>query len=1185
MFSSKTMVYDLKKVIGPMPQESKPDVVFDRLNVEGNGKLSLVNFAKEINALAIEKSANAIDLKDFVYAVEWTGANCGGDGAVLIDRFVATVRETQERRNMKNEFVTHYDSPQFLEGVQLLREEIKKCAKTPDGKLNFLIPFRLFDKDNSGEIVLSEFELAIRELGVDKYLSDQEIKSLMRRFDPNSSGAIDYDEFLRFNLAESTSSSSRKLCVSTSFGPEARHILGDIIVHERLSTTNIAAFCSSLKRMFGIIDKETTGFVPSDRFVQTLREMGITIPKNDMDVIVRAFAGDEENRDDAHYPHFCDMLLEICSLEDEGLPTASGPPATELLDLLMNVYGEYNDARRKTLSAGYAEFDFHRAFGVEKDHNRSLYLSAEDLKEVLWTAGVRHPYLREELEAIITCFQVHQKSGFSVAMFCKFLERGPSALVEGNRGSLDVYITRLQDQLRSYLSTGRDAEERLLRLFAEYDEDSSGSISQDEFIKLLQMAGFRHYLSPEDEKLLLRFLDVNGDGCIVYSEFLEFATHADAKLNMMAARDHSGIADSSSPSCSKSTSSVKPAGSPNLSPRKDSPSHKSTFSSSPTGNQSSPAKSQSHVMLVFRIWKLNQKLHPQFPFEKYFKKYQASKSELQVKKRVFEKIIDKFLSKLTECRVSFNMHEMDIELLTHSYGSRDEASISYGQFLKELAIAKNTVCVDAGSSSSSSSDDDELSCSSDEGDARSKRKQLVLVAVLGDAIKRARSSKSDLELLRTQLKSVVDDWEKSNKREKVSENKIYKLLTKFAIRLRKNEAELLLPALASEVDGRPVYDVKRFFNLLGEVLATELGGSKAEKEVKTLSASPEKPSSSPASLSTVLAEKVYRCFLTAAQRNISGRKLLEKCDLKKTGSVTLLEFQTVLRLMGCTLSESELEQVKKVLGNEKNSQLSYLLLVEQISKYQQQARKDSSTKAPPLQRRDTAPKTQSRPPSIQIPSGVLSPATSSTSQIQTFDQRAGSVKSQPPQVTMSREEVLRMDSFLRPFFSDLLQTRNLSRDAVIQGFEAYDTNGTGFVSVDAFNSVMRKLDIWLPADVSPNVLARFTSLSGKKFDFVDFCHVVCRSQDLSSSGRQANASSLSKPEGSRALATSRVAATQGGDELPPRSLSRRLSFTEPVKLQVGVLSMFMCSYLFVFLCGARVCSSDQAFPSRRLTPK
>lgn len=1163
------MVYDLKKIIGPVPDESKADVTFDRLNVEGNGRLSLVNFAKEVNAFAIEKNAHAIDLKDFVYVVEWTGANCGGDGAVLIDRFVSTIRENQERRNMKNEFVTHYDSPQFMEGVQLLREEIKKCAKTPDGKFNFLIPFRQFDKDESGQIVLSEFEAAIRALGVDKYLSDQEIKSLMRRFDPNSSGALDYDEFLRFNLAESTSSSSRKLCIAPSMDPGVRRILDDIIVHERLSSINAVAFCGSLKRMFGIIDKETTGFVPSERFVQTLREMGITIPKADMELVVQAFAGEEDNADDVQYLHFCEMLLGIRAPEDDSQAMRSGPPATELLDLLMNLHSEYHDAKRKTESAGYAGFDFYRAFGIENDVKKSLFVSAEEFKEVLWAAGIRHPYLREELEAIITCFQVHQRSGFNVAMFCKFLQKGPSALFEGNSGSLDVFITRLQDQLKSYLSTGRDAEDRLFRLFSEFDDDCSGAISQDEFIKLLQMAGFRHFLSPDDEKLLLKFLDINGDGFIVYSEFLDFAKHADEKLNTVVASDHHSTS-SPAPSPSKSAASpVRPAGSP--SPGRDSSSRKRSAFSASSNKQSDPL-----AMLVVRIWKLNQKLHPEFPFEKYLKKYRVQGNEPQVRKRVFEKILDKFLAKLTESRVTFNMHEMDIDLLAQQYGSRDETTINYSFFLKDLANAQTRALAENGgrgsdSSSSSSGGDDELSCSSDDGEPRNEKKKQL--ALLGDAVKRARKSKSELELLRSELKAVAGEWEKK-KRDKVSEHKIYRLLTKLAIRLRKKEVDSLLPSLVVDLDGRKVYDSKKFLDMLADAVGTTLGGggnsnatgeSDATGTGSMTAATSQAATDTPASLSAALAEKIYRCFLSAAQQNISGRKLLEKCDAKRTGSVTLLEFQTVLRLMGCTLTESEVEQVKKALGNDKNSCISYVALVHQISnhqrqnqeQHQEQLQKSAGVDAGKLQQLGgKGLQKQSQPPSMYIPSQAA--ATKPPSK---------AVAAHP---MMPREEMVRVDSFLRPLFSDLLHTRSLSRHAVLQHFEAYDMKGTGFVSVDAFHSVMRKLDIWLPADVSPTVLTRFTSLSGDKFDYVDFCQVVCQQDPdvetafptTSRVSTARSSSSSSKLHESRAQpAPSRQdSGSKGGGRT---MFHRKQSFAEqPVSYEVrSILRMLHACYL------------------------
>lgn len=1174
------MVYELKKVIGPVPEDAMADAVFDRLNVEGNGKLSLVKFAGEVNALAIEKSASAIELKDFVYVVEWTGAICGGGGgAVLIDRFVATIRETQERRNMKTEFVTHYDSPQFVEGVQLLREEIKKCAKTMDGKLNYLIPFRLFDKNDSGQIVLSEFEIAIRELGVDRYLSDQEIKSLMRRFDPNSSGAIDYDEFLRFNLAESTSSSSsRKLCVSPSLGSEVRRILEDIIIHERLSSSSVAAFSSSLKRMFGIIDKETTGCVPSDRFVQTLREMDITIPKHEMEVVVAAFAGDGGGDDDdgsgggggtVQYQHFCDMLSEICSQENEIFTAGSGgTPPTELLDLLMNVHGEYHVAREKTASAGYADFDFHRAFGVEKgDTKTSLFLSADEFKEVLWAAGIRHPYLREELEAIITCFQIHARSGFNVAMFCKFLEKGPSALFHGNSGSLDVYITRLQDQLQAYLSSGKGAEERLLRLFAELDEDASGSLTRAEFVKLLQAAGFRHYLSPEDEQLLLRFLDANGDGSIVYSEFLEFATHADAKLNAIAGA--SGVVDSPPPSPPKAASPVKPEGSPS----RDSPTtRKATLASSPpspTAKQQA-GKPSPHEALVYRIWRLNQKLRPEFPFGKYLNKYRSAENE--VKTRVFEKVLDKFLAKLTACHVTYNMHEMDIELLTTSYGARDGASmINYAPFLKDLASAKTRAAAgDSDSdSSSSSSDDDELSCSSDEGDARSTRKQLALTSALSDAIKRTRPAQGDLELLRALVKGVANEWE-TKKRERVSENKIYKLLTKFAIRLRKKEVDLLLPALASEANGRKVYDSKRFFRLIDDVLAGVLGGNKVSSEREAGAAAAAASVSAPLpppTLTPDLADKIYRCFLAAAQQNISGRKLLEKCDPDKTGTVSLLELQTVLRLMGCMLTEVELELIKKVLGNDRNSQLSYLVLVEQVSRYQQlqqQQRGKKSAKAAQSGSSGGVPAKPSRPPAILIPGPVMTPAPSSVAGSlvpSAFSASAASVVKpvvRQQTAAMSREETLRLDAFLSPFFVEILQSRNLTCDAVAQCFRAYDMKGTGFVRADAFASVMRKLDIWPPVGVSQSVLSRFASASGDKFDYVDFCHVVGRAQELASPRIKV----ASTPRDRRAGSTAPQQQQQ---------LKRRLSFAKQV-----------CARAVVTACSVQ--SNTRSSPATRQRP-
>ena len=48
---------------------------------------------------------------------------------------------------MKHGFITPYDSPNFAKGCYMLLGELKRCAKTLDGKFDFSVPFQLFDTD------------------------------------------------------------------------------------------------------------------------------------------------------------------------------------------------------------------------------------------------------------------------------------------------------------------------------------------------------------------------------------------------------------------------------------------------------------------------------------------------------------------------------------------------------------------------------------------------------------------------------------------------------------------------------------------------------------------------------------------------------------------------------------------------------------------------------------------------------------------------------------------------------------------------------------------------------------------------------------------------------------------------------------------------------------------------------
>ncbi|OWZ17382.1 hypothetical protein PHMEG_0008680 [Phytophthora megakarya] len=1033
-----TMVYELKKLVGSGPVQADIDEIYNRLNIEGNGKLSLVKFSQQLNTFAVEMSTRQVDLKDLAYVVQYTGANCGANGAVLIDRFLAVIRENQDRRNMKSEFVTHYDSPRFLEGVNLLRGELKRCAKTPDGKFDYMVPFRLFDKDNTGEIVLSEFEVAIRELGVDKYLTDQEIKGLMRRFDPNSSGAISYDEFLRFNLAES-SSSSRRLDIAVLPDPVLQRILEEIITNEHLTREIVGAYCGSIKRMFGIIDKDTTGLVPVNRFVETLKEMSVSVSKEDMEFLGKEFAGDDTTGD-VQYLLFCEAIAQKCRQNEATQQMVESPPS-EILSLLKTLHQQYNQAKQELELSG-REFDIGRAFGVEKDSAKCVFVSVDDFRDVLWAADVHHPYLREELECMMNCFQLQKNSGFNVAVFRKFLEKGPCTFFIDSSGVLENHIERLLGELQSFLSTGKDAGARLFSLFSELDADSSGFISHDEFLQLLQRAGLRHFLSPEDEKLLLQFLDTNDDGAISYTEFVTFAKHADEMPKPLTEKE-------------LSTALIQ----------------------SPA-NMEKPDE-RPHIPALNQIGKLNKLLSPPFPFAKYFSKYRVNQNEAKVKVRVFEKVIDKFLDRLVTQRLVYNMKDMDIELLVHAYAvATDEGTmINYEVFLGDVAkVQENTAATSTDRDFSSTESDDELSCSSDEEVWTTTKFPKAIGSVLLHAIKHVHKTRAELDALSSLLCSLSKDLA-GKKQEVVSENKIYKLLTMLSLRLRNTDVVKLLACFKTQHYGRTLYEVKPFLATIEEQIKVAIGpAASAPVEVKPTA------TTTPITLESTLAKKIYQCFLAAAQHNISGRRLLEKCDVAKTGNLTLLEFQTVLRLMGCKLTDTELEAVRAALGNPNSSQINYNILVQQMGPDHQHRPRKTRARSDEIIHFDQGPELSETLQSIpQVPSPPYPPE-------HNFPVR----RKEPTHTPLSFEEANRVDNFVTQFFSEVLHMRQIDSVRLHQSFEPYDIKCTGFVSIDAFNAVMRKLDIFLPNDTAPTVISRFANVSGEKFDYVDFCQFVLK---------------------------------------------------------------------------------------------
>ena len=166
------LIASLKQLADALGEDAQ-DELLQRLDVEQNGILDLPTLHSILKEIASDEGFEKIDIKDLVYVVQYTGSDVATDGNILLDRFVHGIHGNMDRRNMKHDFVTLSDSAGFAEGVAALRAEIHRSARTPDGKYDYRIPFREFDVDDSGTIVLSEFERKIKELDIEKYMNEQ----------------------------------------------------------------------------------------------------------------------------------------------------------------------------------------------------------------------------------------------------------------------------------------------------------------------------------------------------------------------------------------------------------------------------------------------------------------------------------------------------------------------------------------------------------------------------------------------------------------------------------------------------------------------------------------------------------------------------------------------------------------------------------------------------------------------------------------------------------------------------------------------------------------------------------------------------------------------------------------------------------------------------------------------------
>nr|CCA17361.1 conserved hypothetical protein [Albugo laibachii Nc14] len=1118
-----SVAYDMKKLVSCVSPWTGENMLseafsavdnrstFDRLNIERNGKLTLVKLWEQVKLFSVGRNDAALcpNLRDFAYLVQWTGADCGGHGSILIDRFLAAVLEIQERRNMKIEFITHYDSPQFCDGVQILRQELRRCAKTLDGKYNFRIPFGLLDKDKSGFIVASEFEEAIRELGIQKYMSDQEVKSLMRRFDLNADGGINFDEFLRFNLAESSSSVS---AASPDFGNKREYISRDrrdtengsdidavlqkIVMQEHLNSTTIVTFCASMQRMFGILDRESSGSISPRTFEQVIRELGLISDENDMKKLVDAFSSDQSQKK-LYYREFCDKLEQRAILrgyhsskEEEHL--SEGPlqadnvycQPEEAMKLLRRLHAEYRDLLRHLPKEEHevCKDVFREAFYMDKDcENQLISLNVEELRELLWRARLHHPFLREELETLLQCFTVinNNVKGFSVHLFLDLLDKGPTpTFLTTSTKNVSVlfedHVKRLQKAIQDYIDAdgdGSDSQERLIKSFRHYDADHNGSISRKEFMFMLDKAGLRPHLKrgDKDETLLLQLMDVNGDGEVGIDEFVTFVTNADINLvkkkpvvkpgNITKSGEDAPLQSVPRQEYLESSQTAEMI----QKPKKEIECEPADLKASvKAANELINLNDKAHTELMRQIAICNCDLPEKFPFKRIFQKHcikmasskkpkeeeNSTSTQNAVIMDIFQDVFDKFIQDLMKKRITFNMRTFDATRVSLPYVrpiDSSESFVYFDLFLQDLKRAECEMGQSKPKQSSGSECPERVACTN------KNKSACVVHKVIARAIRDAYQNEKDLRSLRLQLECVkyerVQSRSTGPKNKTASEQDVFDVLIRLGLHLDAHDLEqCVLPTIEVAKDpGRPSgfisYNIENLISIIQEELYAAMEAKKDASENVTKKRS---------DLSQSLRTRLVKCLVNAAQNNISGRKLLERCDLNNTGLISALECQTVLRILDCDISTNDMSEIEEQFGIKKKDggffKIRYNELLDLLKLYEAQERKSHDL-------------------NMKLPG---SPTFANNKPKESHIRQAPNLSTE-----YRAQDTDDFRNRLKFALMEVTSLRGVTLEQLRHSVRAYDVNGTGFVTAEGLVAALRRLDIILSAEAYESMIRCF----------------------------------------------------------------------------------------------------------------
>jgi len=222
--------------------------------------------------------------------------------------FVGSVMEFRRHRFVlieADEYTLNYmENKKFPSSdVSVIVDRLKEKFRESNSKIRE--SFRRFDRDHSGALNMAEFREVLHQFNFD--VSDQELITIMRKFDPNGDGSIRYDEFCAAVLEDDytavEASSGGQIMhgenAHTAFAAaqanDAQEAEDNQARQDRLNELlgafreQLFPYRDQIQPMFAEFDENGDGHCDVDRFKQMLEQMGVEVDESDMTLLMESF--------------------------------------------------------------------------------------------------------------------------------------------------------------------------------------------------------------------------------------------------------------------------------------------------------------------------------------------------------------------------------------------------------------------------------------------------------------------------------------------------------------------------------------------------------------------------------------------------------------------------------------------------------------------------------------------------------------------------------------------------------------------------------------------------------------------------------------------------------------------------------------------------------------------------------